>query len=113
MFFLTRLKKIMQNDKNFSEDIKPDLKHDSMEYAASTDGDDIMDPDLNGENDEVTAEELDILESDTPDEQAEALNSAESDRQSDNDVMFDVNDIEEEYDEDEDEDDENGDGTRR
>ncbi|MEO6669969.1 MAG: hypothetical protein ABIN36_10865 [Ferruginibacter sp.] len=89
----------MKKDRNTDRDIKPDLKHDSMEYAASTDGDDILDPYNNDEEDDLTAEELDLLEVDAPEELAAALNTVESDRRADNDVSFDVNDVDEEYDE--------------
>ncbi|MEO6231892.1 MAG: hypothetical protein ABJB11_14930 [Ferruginibacter sp.] len=69
-------------DKN-TEPVKPDLKHDSMEYNAATDGDDILDTDietaLEVEAESITAEELNELEPDNPDEQAEALNTAETD----------------------------------
>lgn len=69
--------------------IKPDLKHDTMEYAASTDGDDILDSDRESiqemEDEEITAEELAILEQDAPDDQALALNDAETDSQADDD----------------------------
>ena len=42
-----------------TELVQPDLKHDNMEYAASTDGDDLMDvPD---EEEDITADELDAL----------------------------------------------------
>ena len=91
----------MHKDKNQPSDIKPDLKHDNMEYAASADGDDILDADIN-EDDGITAEELAIIDNASPDEQAAALNSAELDRQSDNDVIFDVNDNEEDYDDEDD-----------
>ena len=78
-------------DKNddTTEPVKPDLKHDNMEYAASTDGDDILDTDKESdqelEDEQITAEELALLEEDAPDQQAEALNSAETDSQADED----------------------------
>ena len=81
------------------EDIKPDLKHDNMEYSASTEGEDIMDEEYMQNEDGITADELEVLEDATPDEQAAALNSVETDRQADDDVIFDENDIEEEYEE--------------
>lgn len=81
------------NKKNPSSNIKPDLKHDSMEFSASTDGDDKLDlDDPNKEDDAISAEELDFLEDDSFDAQAEALNSVEEDRAADNDVIFDESD---------------------
>ncbi len=66
-----------------TDPVKPDLKHDSMEYNAATDGDDILDTDkeseLEIEAESITAEELNELEADSPDELAEALNTAETD----------------------------------
>lgn len=71
------------------ENIKPDLKHDSMEYSAATDGDDILDTDkeseLEIEDESITAEELDLLNDDTVDDQAEALVTAETDSEADED----------------------------
>lgn len=73
----------MHTEDKSSEPIKPDLKHDSMEYNAATDGDDILDTDvetaLEVEAESITAEELNELEVDNPDEQANALNTAETD----------------------------------
>ncbi|CAN5723135.1 hypothetical protein BH11BAC3_BH11BAC3_38140 [soil metagenome] len=75
-------------DKN-TEPVKPDLKHDSMEYNAATDGDDILDTDIESEleveAESITAEELNELEADNPDELAEALNTAETDSAADED----------------------------
>lgn len=69
--------------------IKPNLKHDNMEYTASTDGDDILDADKvtiqEIEEEEVTAEELHLLQEDDLDGQAAALNSAETDSLADSD----------------------------
>ena len=63
--------------------IKADLKHDSMEYAASSDGDDILDSDVQvalvTEEEQITAKELELLLDDNFENQAEAFNSAESD----------------------------------
>ena len=69
------------------EDIKPDLKHDTMEFSASTAGDDKMDTDdATYEEEEITPDELDVLE-DEPDNEAAALNAAESDRLVDEDNL--------------------------
>ena len=35
----------MKKKTNGEEDIKPDLKHDTMEFSAATDGDDQLDTD--------------------------------------------------------------------
>jgi len=69
------------------EDIKTDLKHDSMEFAASTDGDDILDTDdARYEEEEINAEELDAIEDDAENEAA-ALNATETDLQTDEDIL--------------------------
>jgi hypothetical protein len=69
------------------DDIKTDLKHDSMEFAASADGDDILDTDAaDYEEDEIDADELDALEDDA-DSEAAALNATETDLQGDDDIM--------------------------
>lgn len=75
------------NKNNPQEDIKTDLKHDSMEFTASTDGDDILDADdPTYEEAEIAAEELDALE-DNMDNKAAALNATETDLQADADIM--------------------------
>ena len=81
------------------EEIKPDLKHDNMEFAAPADGDDPIDiyPD-DDDDDGISAEELAEIENASGDEKANALNSVEADRVADDDVIFDENDVEEEYD---------------
>jgi hypothetical protein len=69
------------------EDIKTDLKHDSMEFAASADGEDVLDTDdVNYEEDEIDAAELDALEDDT-DNEAAALNATETDLQADESIL--------------------------
>ena len=79
----------MDKKKNIEpEDIKPDLKHDSMEYSAATDGDDVLDTDTQREPDEISAEEIDALEDDDLDEQALALEAVEEDRAADDDINF-------------------------
>lgn len=66
-----------------SKPISPELKHDTMEYAAATDGDDLLDtPD---EDEEITASELNELQETDADDEAYALNAAETDSQEDND----------------------------
>ena len=78
--------------------VQPDLKHDTMEYAASTDGSDPMD--VIEEEDDITAEELDALEEDKDDEVAEALNTAEIDSQADDDNFLIAPDEADEFEED-------------
>jgi hypothetical protein len=74
-------------NKPTAEDAKTDLKHDSMEYAASTDGDDMLDTDDAAYEEEgINAEELDALE-DNADNEAAALNATETDLQADTDIM--------------------------
>ena len=68
-------------DKNKHEDEKIDLKHDTMEFAASTDGDDILDKDtIDFEEDDISSEELDVIEGAPDDEEAAALNVMERER---------------------------------
>ena len=89
------------------DDIKPDLKHDTMEFAASTDGDDKMDTDdATYEEEDITPDELDVLE-DEPDNEAAALNAAETDRLVDDDNLPEedwTDDIEDDEEEDDDDD---------
>jgi hypothetical protein len=67
---------------------KPDLKHDSMEFAASADGEDPLDfDDPRYEEEDVTAEELEIIKDESPDKLAEALYTVETDRVKDADNL--------------------------
>ncbi len=69
--------------KHNEEDIKPDLKHDSMDFSAATDGDDILDTDdATYEEEGISAEELAML-GDDPENEAAALNAVETDRLTD------------------------------
>jgi hypothetical protein len=71
------------------EDIKPDLKHDTMEFSAATDGDDRLDiDDASYEEEGIDADELAALEDD-PASIAAALNEAELDREADPDNLTD------------------------
>jgi hypothetical protein len=71
------------------EDIKPDLKHDTMEFSAATDGDDRLDTDdIFYEEDGIDADELAALEDD-PASITAALNEAERDREIDIDKLTD------------------------
>lgn len=77
----------MKKEMKESEDIKPDLKHDTMDFSATTDGDDALDTDDEDyEEDEITEEELELLEDD-PDNEAAALDAVESDSLADDTVM--------------------------
>jgi len=80
------------------EPIHPDLKHDTMEYAASTDGDDKLD--ITDEENDITADELDALEEDDVDDEANALNTAETDSQVDEDNFLTSPDEIDEFEED-------------
>ena len=71
-----------KNKDNNPEPIAPELKHDTMEYAASTEGEDQLD--IN-EEEEITADELYALEEKDTDEKAYALNAAETDSEGDED----------------------------
>jgi hypothetical protein len=73
--------------KKEEEDIKPDLKHDTMEFSASTDGDDQLDTDdATYEEEGINADELEAL-NDDPAVEAIALNEVETDLQADPDHM--------------------------
>ena len=71
------------------ESTKPDLKHDTMEYNAASEGDDVLDTDkesqLELEEESITAEELSSLEDDEIEDQAAAFQSAEEDSLQDED----------------------------
>jgi hypothetical protein len=74
--------------KHAEEDIKTDLKHDSMEFAANTEGDDALDTDdATFEPGDITVAELDALAQGNIEEQEMALVEAENDRTADDDVM--------------------------
>ena len=69
------------------EEVKPDLKHDTMEFSAPSEGKDQLDvDDATYEEEEITPEELETLE-DNPDNEAAALNAVETDRQVDADTL--------------------------
>ncbi len=70
-----------------AEDIKTDLKHDTLEFSAATDGEDKLDTDdMSYEEEAITAEELDAI-ADDDDNQAAALNAEETDRIADADNL--------------------------
>ncbi len=68
------------------EDIKPDLKHDTMEFFATGNADKLDIDDASYEEEGINAEELDAIEDD-PDTEAEALNAEETDREADEDNL--------------------------
>ena len=75
----------MQADKN--EPIKPDLKHDNMEFTEVPEEQDALHETseniLKLEEEEITAAELDLLFEEDEDEQAAALITAENDSKAD------------------------------
>ena len=77
--------------------LQPDLKHDTMEFAASADGDDIIN--FDDEENEISANELDALEDEQPDTEGYALNAAEADSKIDEDNFLtspdDIDELEE------------------
>ena len=79
---------------------RPDLKHDNMEFAASTEGDDILDADKETlqeqEDEQISAEELDQLQGGEPEDMAAALVSAETDSEADEDNFLNERDTEDE-----------------
>jgi len=92
--------KMLHANQPKKQPIKPDLKHDNMEYAASSDGDDILDSDsqvtLVTDEEQITANELELLLDDNVDNQAEAFNSAEIDSMVDADNFLNENEPDEE-----------------
>jgi len=73
--------------KKTTEDTKPDLKHDTMEFSAPTDGDDQLDiDDAFYEEEGISAVELEAIEDD-PDAEAAALNAVETDLEADPDNL--------------------------
>lgn len=73
----------MKKKNNDTEETPFDLKHDTMEFAASTEGEDRLDTDKEGyEPDEISAEELDAL-NDTDANEAAALIEEQKDFEAD------------------------------
>ena len=69
------------------KDIKTDLKHDTMEFSASTDGEDRLDIDDAGyEEEEISPEELEILD-DADENEAAALVNVENELTADVDYL--------------------------
>jgi hypothetical protein len=88
-----------QNNKN---EVKTDLRHDNMEFSASTDGDDKLDQDDDRfeEDDEISGDELDEIEGSNDAEMAAALNAAEMDRLADVDNFPEEDEADDYYDND-------------
>ncbi len=92
----------MNKKNNPEEEVPANLKHDTMEFAASTDGEDQLDID-NGlfEEDEISAEELEAI-NDTDENEAAALIAEQTDFEADEDNLPDedwTDDIEDDEDE--------------
>jgi hypothetical protein len=88
----------MPQEQTLPGSTKPDLKHDNMEFSASTEGDDILDADSETlqeqEDEQISAEELDHLQGDEPEDMAAALVSAETDSEADEDNFLNETDTE-------------------
>ncbi len=79
-------------------DVKTDLKHDTMEFSASTEGDDILDlDDALRDDDGISGEELNALDDGDDFEMASALNAAETDRLADDDNLPEESDEDDYY----------------
>ena len=69
------------------KDVKTDLKHDTMEFSATTDGEDRLDIDDAGyEEEEISPEELEILD-DADENEAAALVNMENELTLDEDLL--------------------------
>lgn len=69
----------MNPNKNINEDLPLDLKHDTMEFSASTEGNDKLDiDDERYEEEAISAEELEAI-NDTDDNEAAALVAEQTD----------------------------------
>ena len=90
----------MPHNKKNENDVKTDLRHDNMEFSASTDGDDRLDQDndMLEDDDEISGDELDELENENDFEMAAALNAAETDRLADSDNLPEESDEDDYYD---------------
>lgn len=99
-----------EQNKTNPDPVKPNLKHDTMEYSAATDGDDILDADTETkdevEEEQISAEELELLGEDDIDDQASALNTAETDSLADEDNFLNEPETKEVFEEEEDDEDE-------
>ena len=91
----------MKKQEDQPEDVKTDLKHDTMEFSAATDGDDKLDlDDTTRDDDSISGEELDALGEDGEDDLAAALNAAETDRLADADNLPEESDEDDYYEDD-------------
>ena len=90
----------MKKQDEHTVDIKTDLKHDTMEFSAATDGDDKLDlDDALLDDDGISGEELDYLEEDDA-EMGAALNAVETYRLADADNLPEESDEDDYYDND-------------
>lgn len=81
------MKKVTNQPKEELQPV-PDLKHDTMEFAAPADGEDKLDfDDDTYEEEEITPGELDNMEDDTIDNQEYALVAAQTDKTADPDDL--------------------------
>jgi hypothetical protein len=72
---------------NEQKEIKTDLKHDTMEFSASTDGEDRLDiDDASYEEEEISPEELELLD-DADENEAAALINVENELTVDEDFL--------------------------
>ena len=92
-------KPAMKNQPDKNDELKTDLRHDTMEFSAPTDGDDQLDlDDVTKDDDGISGEELDFLEED---KQLEAAHmAAESDLPADEDNLPDETEEDDYYDND-------------
>ncbi|MES2851134.1 MAG: hypothetical protein V4685_18935 [Bacteroidota bacterium] len=82
------MKKATDQSKEEELQSVPDLKHDTMEFAASRDGDDKLDfDDDTYEEEEITPEELDNMKEGSIEEQGYALVAAQTDKTADEDNL--------------------------
>lgn len=90
----------MKKQEAKQHEVKTDLRHDTMEFSASTDGDDKLDlDDFSRDDDGISGEELDYLEENN-DAMTAALSAVESDRLSDSDNLPEEDDEDDYYDDD-------------
>jgi hypothetical protein len=86
------MKKTIDQQKEEELSPMPDLKHDTMEFAAPTEGEDKLDfDDDTYEEEDMTPEELDNMEDDSIDNQGYALVAAQTDKTADEDDLPDEN----------------------
>ncbi len=87
-------------NRNQKQETKTDLKHDSMEFSASTDGEDILDDHdgLFDDEEDISSKELNELNGVGDFEMAAALNAVEIDSLTDVDILPEESDEDDYYD---------------